>query len=108
MGVTLAAWTANRRAARQHWRSIIAALAYPAVAVVLSIAVFLMLGILVVPTFRVMFHEFGLKLPVPTIYVLRATESALDAASDLGELHDERVRHHGWRMSDHTLRDPAR
>jgi len=42
----------------------------------LSIAVFLMLGILVVPTFRVMFDEFGLKLPVPTIYVLRATEFA--------------------------------
>ena len=52
MGVTLAAWTANRRSAQQHWRTILAALAYPAVAVVLAIAVFLLMGIMVVPTFR--------------------------------------------------------
>ncbi len=76
MGVTLAAWTANRRSARQHWRTIVAALAYPAASVVLAIAVFLMLGVLVVPTFRTMFEEFGLKLPIPTIYVLRATDFA--------------------------------
>jgi type II secretory pathway component PulF len=74
MGVTLAAWTANRRSARQYWRSVLAALAYPAVAVALAIAVFLMLGTLVVPTFRVMFEEFGLKLPAVTVYVLRATQ----------------------------------
>ncbi len=76
MSVTLAAWTSNRRAARQHWRTIVAALAYPAVAVVLAFAVFLLLGTMVVPTFRIMFSEFNLKLPAVTIYVLRASEFA--------------------------------
>jgi type IV pilus assembly protein PilC len=76
MGVTLTAWTVNRRSARQYWRSMLASLAYPAIAVVLAMAVFLFLGVAVVPTFRVMFAEFGMKLPAPTVYVLQATDFA--------------------------------
>ncbi len=74
VGMTLAAWTANRRAARQHWRTIMTALAYPALAVGLAIAVFFLFGTMIVPTFQQMFGEFGLRLPVVTHYVLRTTE----------------------------------
>jgi type IV pilus assembly protein PilC len=76
MGVTITAWTVNRRSARQYWRSMLASLAYPTIAVVLAIAVFLFLGIAVVPTFDRMFQEFGLKLPMATVYVLRASNFA--------------------------------
>lgn len=69
-GPMLAQWIENRRASRQHWRSVLFALAYPLLAVVLACAVFLLIALLIVPTFRQMFQEFGLKLPSNTVAVL--------------------------------------
>lgn len=71
----LAQWIENRRAAHQHWRGVLAALAYPALAVVLACGVFLLFALLVVPTFSVMFHEFGLRLPSNTVAVLWLCDS---------------------------------
>jgi len=66
----LAQWIENRRAARQHWRGVVAALAYPLFAVALACLVFLLFALLVVPPFRSMFEDFGLRLPSNTVAVL--------------------------------------
>lgn len=69
-GPMVAQWIENRRAARQHWRGVMAALAYPALAVVLACLVFLLFSLIVVPPFRQMFREFDLLLPSNTVAVL--------------------------------------
>ena len=51
VGLTLAAWTENRRSANQYWRAALAALTYPALSVVLAIGVFLFFRIMIVPRF---------------------------------------------------------
>lgn len=66
VGPMLAEWIENRRAARQHWRDVVAALAYPALSLALFIVVFLIFAMFVVPPFRQMVEEFGLKLPFNT------------------------------------------
>jgi type II secretory pathway component PulF len=69
-GSLLAQWLENRRAARQHWRRVLASLIYPALALALTCGVFLLFSLLIVPTFRVMFQEMGMKLPANTVAVL--------------------------------------
>jgi type II secretory pathway component PulF len=69
-GPMLAAWLENRRAAREHWRTVIAALSYPALAVVFAVTVFLFFSVFIVGTFRHMYDEFGLKLPMMTTHFL--------------------------------------
>jgi len=78
-GATLAEWIANRNSARQHFRRVLAALAYPAIAICLAIAVFLLFAIYLVGPFRQMFDEFGLKLPFATVYLFRSTQFGLRA-----------------------------
>lgn len=73
VGLTLAAWTENRRSATQYWRSAIAALAYPALSLILAFAVFLFFEFMIVPMFRRMFDEFGLKLPQATAFLFQTT-----------------------------------
>jgi len=74
MGLTLATWTENRRSGRQYWRSAIASLTYPALSLGAAVAVFLLFANVVMPTFRKMFGEFGLKLPAATTYLFQATD----------------------------------
>ncbi|HEY2415483.1 MAG TPA: type II secretion system F family protein [Pirellulaceae bacterium] len=74
MGLTLATWTENRRSGRQYWRSAIASLAYPALSLGVALAVFFLFANVVMPTFRKMFGEFGLRLPAATTYLFRATD----------------------------------
>lgn len=69
-GPMVAEWLENRRAARQHWRAVIAALAYPLLTVALAAAAFLVFAFLCVGTFKQMFQEFGLKLPLMTTHFL--------------------------------------
>ena len=66
VGPMLAEWIANRRAARQHWRGVLATLAYPALSVVLMGVVFLIFAAFVVPPLRQMLEEFGINLPFNT------------------------------------------
>jgi type II secretory pathway component PulF len=73
-GLALAEWMANRRAARQHWHGVVSALAYPAIAAILAIAVFMLFATLVVQPFKQMYEEFGLKLPLVTTYLFRTSE----------------------------------
>jgi type II secretory pathway component PulF len=69
-GSLLAAWLENRRAARQHWRAVMAALAYPALTIVMALAVFMLFSISVVGTFHQMYDDFGLKIPYITKHFL--------------------------------------
>jgi type II secretory pathway component PulF len=71
----LVQWLADRRAARQRWRSILASLSYPALAMALSCLVFLLFAVWVVPVFGKMYDEFGMKLPRVTHMTLWAAES---------------------------------
>jgi len=73
-GLALAEWMANRRAARQHWRGVVSALAYPAIAVVLALAVFMLFATIVIHPFKQMYEEVNLKLPVVTTYLFRTAE----------------------------------
>src|SRR5262245_18904369 len=72
--VTLAAWSTNRRGARQYWHATLAALTYPAISICLALAIFLLIGLLLIPLFRTMYSEFGLKLPVVTVYLFSAVD----------------------------------
>jgi type II secretory pathway component PulF len=72
-GPLVAEWLENRRSARERWRGVISALAYPAISVAIAVAVFLFFSLEVVPIFGRMFEEFGLKLPVHTHMLLWAS-----------------------------------
>lgn len=74
VGLTIAAWTENRRSAQQYWRAAMAAFAYPALSLALALVVLLFIHIAVVPVFRTMFNEFGLKLPAATAFLFKTTE----------------------------------
>jgi type II secretory pathway component PulF len=86
MGVTLATWTENRRAGQQYWRSAIASLTYPALSLTAALAVFVLFANLIMPTFRRMFDEFGLKLPAATTYLFHATDFMMTFLPLLGLL----------------------
>jgi type II secretory pathway component PulF len=73
-GLTLSAWTENRRSVYQYWRTVLAALAYPTLSLLLALAIFLLFQIEIVPIFRRMFEEFGLKLPAATEFLFRTTK----------------------------------
>lgn len=79
VGPMLAEWIENRRAARQHWRNVVATLAYPAVSLLLFAVVFLIFASFVVPPFRQLVDEIGIRLPFNTraIFWLSGTGAAL-------------------------------
>ena len=66
LGVVLTEWVENQWAARNRWREVVAALAYPFVALALTFLLFLFLTLAVAPVFKAMLTDFGLKLPLPT------------------------------------------
>jgi len=74
-GPMLAQWLENRRAARQQWRAVAAVLSYPVLAMTLATAIFLFFALMVVPTFKRMFDEFGLRLPAHTTMILWISEA---------------------------------
>jgi type II secretory pathway component PulF len=75
--VVLAEWLAHRRTAREHWRSIVAALTYPAICIALAIAVLLLFATIVVEPFEQMYEEMELKLPIMTIRFIWLCETLL-------------------------------
>jgi len=81
VGPMLAEWLENRRAARAQWRAVLAALAYPALTVVLGIGVYLLFAAIVVAPFRDIYREAGLKLPVATTYFLWSCSVAVPVLS---------------------------
>lgn len=60
LGDVLAQWLENRRAAREHWRRVVASLTYPAITLVLAIAIYLLLSVAVVQPFQAIVEDFGL------------------------------------------------
>jgi type II secretory pathway component PulF len=64
LGTVLAEWLENRRATRMHWRSIIAALTYPAITLVLALLLYILLAMAVVRPFKEMVIDMGLRTPV--------------------------------------------
>jgi type II secretory pathway component PulF len=63
LGLVMSEWMENRRCARQHWRSIQAALAYPLLTLVLTAGVFVLFAIYVVRPFEEIVKDFELRLP---------------------------------------------
>jgi type II secretory pathway component PulF len=64
LGTVLAEWLENRRAARAHWQSIIVALTYPALTLVLAILVYILLAMAFVRPFREIVVEMGVNTPM--------------------------------------------
>ena len=69
-GAVLAEWMENRRAARQHWRSIQAAIAYPILVLAMTTAVYVLFLVFVVRPFGEMYADFELELPTWTLMLL--------------------------------------
>jgi type II secretory pathway component PulF len=69
LGVVLTEWVECQWAARNRWREVTTALTYPLISLALAGAVFLLLTLVVIPPFKTMMTEFGLKLPVATVAV---------------------------------------
>jgi len=69
LGMVLEEWSHHKMAARLRWRQLWLALAYPAMCVVVALAVLTFLAWNVVPQFRTMFSEFELQIPGQTVAV---------------------------------------
>lgn len=66
LGQTLSHLIEHRRSARELRREIFAALTYPGLLLAMTLGVFVVFMLLVVPGFRSMFLEIGLELPTTT------------------------------------------
>jgi type II secretory pathway component PulF len=64
VGPMLGQWIENRMSARRHWRGVLAALAYPALTIILFCLVFAEFNTLVIGPFKELIEDLGLKLPV--------------------------------------------
>lgn len=63
LGVVLAEWLENRRAARQHWSEVVAAIAYPAITLALANVVLVLFCIFVIQPFEQIITDWGLRMP---------------------------------------------
>jgi type II secretory pathway component PulF len=63
LGVVLAEWFENRRAARQHWSEVVAAIAYPAITLALANVIFVLFCICVIQPFEEIVEDWGLQVP---------------------------------------------
>ena len=77
LGSVLAEWLANRRAARQHWRAVEAALTYPLIALLLTGVVYLFLATVLIRPFRQVVEEFGLQIPANAQVLFWLSETGL-------------------------------
>jgi type II secretory pathway component PulF len=66
VGPMLAEWIENGQSARRHWRGVLAALAYPALSIVLFILVFIEFNVFVISPFKTLVEDLGLRLPMNT------------------------------------------
>jgi type II secretory pathway component PulF len=84
IGPMLVEWLENRRAARQQWRAIVTALAYPLFAVLFAIVVFVLFAVFVVRPFEQMYEEFQLRLPRMTTQFLQMCRFAVPLVAFFG------------------------
>ncbi len=64
LGSVLAEWLENRRSAREHWRRVVAALTYPAITLLLAIAIYILFATCIIDPIATMINEFALSYPV--------------------------------------------
>jgi type II secretory pathway component PulF len=74
LGETLIDLVAHRRAAREQWRSVTAAVAYPAVLLGCALVAFLALSAFVAPILRDLMTDFALTLPLTSRWVIALGE----------------------------------
>jgi type II secretory pathway component PulF len=74
LGLVLEEWTEQRIAARFRWRQIAGALAYPAFCLAAAVAVLTLVGAYVLPQFRTIFREFGLRVSDQTLLLLAVAD----------------------------------
>lgn len=67
LGVVLTEWVENQWAVRARRRTVVSALTYPLVSLAMTLAVFLLLAVVLAPTFKDFMSDFGLKLQLPTL-----------------------------------------
>jgi type II secretory pathway component PulF len=66
VGPMLAEWIENRQSARRHWRGVLAALAYPALSIVLFVFVFIEFNVFVISPFKTLVEDLEIRLPMNT------------------------------------------
>lgn len=59
-------WIDNRRAATASWRYLVTALTYPALALLTAFGVLLLFSLFIVPPFKALVTDFGLRIPAVT------------------------------------------
>jgi type II secretory pathway component PulF len=64
----------HRRAAREQWRMIVSALAYPGILLAFTVAMFLALTMVISPVLRSMMEEFEFALPLVSLWVIEVGE----------------------------------
>jgi type II secretory pathway component PulF len=77
LGGVLAEWLANRRAARQQWRAVLAAFTYPAITLTLAVVLYIVFAKAVVAPFRTIVDDFGIRVPVNTTVLFWVSETGL-------------------------------
>jgi type II secretory pathway component PulF len=64
----------HRRAAREHWRMIVSALAYPGILFAFTVAMFLTMAAFVSPVLRSIMVDFDFELPVVSLWMIQVGE----------------------------------
>jgi general secretion pathway protein F len=77
-GAVLAEWMENRRAARQHWHALQAAIAYPAIVLGMTTAIYVLFLLFVVRPFHQVYTDFDLDLPTWTITLIWVAETGVE------------------------------
>jgi type II secretory pathway component PulF len=77
LGTVLTEWMENQWAARTRFREVKGELAYPLVSLAITLGVFLLLTVVIAPTFKKMMTEFQLRVLLPTKVFFWVSDAAL-------------------------------
>lgn len=77
LGQTLSQLIEHQRSIRQMRQDVFSALAYPGLLLAMTLGVFAVFMFLVVPTFKAIFDDFGLKLPTSTTILFWLSDTGI-------------------------------
>jgi type II secretory pathway component PulF len=83
LGPVLVEWLENRRAARVHWSSVVSALTYPAITLVISVLVYVLFAMFIVRPFAEMIKDFGVRAPINVNVLIWVSTTGLHVFSYL-------------------------
>jgi general secretion pathway protein F len=83
LGETLIDLVEHRRAAREQWRSVTSAVAYPALLLACMLVAFVALSSFMSPVLRALISDFNIKLPLTSLWVMNLGEHAANASATL-------------------------